>query len=278
MLSPILVNPAFTGNDGALSIGLVSRLQLLGLESSNPMSNTIFAHTPLKNKNLALGTIISYDKFGPQNTFNGKLLASGKFKISKFKIGIGGSLDYTNNRIIFDEKNQISFESASNDPVYANNNSTNSLNFGLGINIQYKFMYIGAVAPAIKINTSNESVLQKNYFYSPVQVFGGLNYRIVEAILLKPSFLIRTLKSSGLQFDINLLANLFDKFTTGVSYKNNSGIAGLFMVQISPQIAISYTYEHITTNQKVGSMGNHELQLKYIFKYYINDLNVKKFK
>lgn len=278
MISPVLVNPAFAGSDGALSIGLVSRIQLLGIESGNPMANTLVAHTPLINKNFALGTIISYDKFGPQNIVNGNILASGKFKISTFKITLAATAGYTNTRLQFDDKNSISYDNASKDPVYNNNAASNKFNLGLGINVQYKFFFLGVFSPAIKLTKTPESALQKNYFYNQIQIFGGLNYRISDAILIKPSFLVRNVKGSGMQVDINFLANFFNTFTAGASYKINNAIAAIAMIQISPQFAISYSYEHITSNLKTGSMGNHELQLKYVFKYYVNDLNVKKFK
>ncbi|TAF73017.1 MAG: type IX secretion system membrane protein PorP/SprF [Bacteroidetes bacterium] len=279
MLSPVLVNPAFAGADGALSTGLVSRVQFLGTESGNPLSNTLFAHSPLINKNIAIGTIMSYDKFGPQHNFNGNFIASVKFKIQKIKVSLAGTVGYTNNRLVFDNpNNSISNEEANADPVLRNNN-LNKFNFGLGLNLQYKFFFLGANIPTLRVvSNATESPLQKEYFYNQIQVYGGVNYRLSDNVILKPSFLLRNLKGSGFQPDINFLVSLFDRYTAGVSYKLNNAISGLIMINITPQFGVSYCYDYITSNLNINSRGNHELQLKYIFKYYVNDMNVKRFK
>lgn len=277
-ISPILINPAFTGADGALSFGIVSRIQFLGIESGNPLTNTLFAHTPLKNKNIALGTIMSYEKFGPQSNFNGNLMASYKIKISKFRLTFASSLGYLNRRFTFENANPVSFDKANEDPLSITNPSENKFNLGLGINISYKFFYLGAFSPTLKFSKIQQTELQNDFFYNQIHIYGGINYRISNSFVIKPSFLLRNLKSSGIQLDGNLLISAFDKVTFGANFKLNNAIAGIAMIHISPQFSVCYSYEHITTNLKNNSSGNHELHLKYIFKYYVNDLNVKKFK
>lgn len=279
MLNPVLINPAFVGNEDALATGLVSKIQFLGTESQNPIQNTIFAHSPLVNRSIAFGTILSYDVFGPQNNFSGNIIAAKKIKIKSFKFSFAGNLGYVNHRLNFTTQNTnpLSSETALSDPVL-NNLSNNKFNLGLGINVQYKYFFIGANIPTVIFSSTEQSPLLKNYFFNQIQFYGGLNYRISDDILLKPSFLIRSLKGSGIQSDVNLLLNLFDKYTAGISYKHNIEISAIMMIKLTKQFSVSYSYDYITSNLATASKGNHELQLKYVFKYYVNDMNVKKIK
>lgn len=281
MLSPVIINPAFVGNDGALSIGLISRIEQWGTQSSNPISNTLFGHTPLVNKNIGIGGIVNYNIFGPQNNFSGKFIASGKFKVGKFRISIAGSAGYSNQVLSFTNSkgNPISIEEANTDPSLINRNVVNKFTLGLGTNVQYKMFFLGAYIPAINLNSLNESQIQKDFFYNQIQVFGGANIRILDELVLKPSILLRNLKGSGIQPDFNLLINLFDNYTIGASYKVNNAISGIVMLNLTRQFSIVYAYDYImNTNLGTNSKGNHELQLKYIFKFYVNDMNVKRFK
>mgnify|MGYP002777099845 CR=1 FL=1 len=275
MMNPVLVNPAFTGGEGALSTALVSRVQWLGVEGG-PVTNTLIAHTPLRIRSLGAGTIISYDRFGPLSTFDATLMGSYKFKIDRFRITLAGQAAYANTQFNAMSNNEQSISAAQADPVFQNI-STTYYRVGLGFNVAYRFYYFGMSMPYITV-AANNPYEQNNVFFNQQNIYGGLNYKITEDIAIKPSVLVKNIKGAGLQADLNLLFTIFDRFTPGISYRVNNAIVGLIMVNATRQLSFGYSYDYLTTPLTNYSSGNHEIQLRYTFKYYVNDMNVRKFK
>ena len=64
MFNPFAINPAYAGSRDAASIVLLNRSQWLGI-SGAPNTQTLAAHTPTNNRNLAWGINMTYDRLGP---------------------------------------------------------------------------------------------------------------------------------------------------------------------------------------------------------------------
>ncbi len=62
-LNGMAINPAYAGSQGALNIGLYSRIQWVGFEGA-PRTNTFSMHSPLRNKKVNLGLIVMGDRLG----------------------------------------------------------------------------------------------------------------------------------------------------------------------------------------------------------------------
>ena len=92
-----IINPAYAGSRGVLSILAMHRTQWVGLEGA-PTTNTLTMSTPLTNR-LGLGVSILNDKLGPsdENTFSVDLSyyvrTSENFKLA---FGLKGSANFFN--------------------------------------------------------------------------------------------------------------------------------------------------------------------------------------
>ena len=73
-LNGLAINRAYAGSQGALNVGVYSRIQWVGFEGA-PRTNTLAIHSPMRNKKVNLGLIIPVDltesnmETGFQHTF-----------------------------------------------------------------------------------------------------------------------------------------------------------------------------------------------------------------
>lgn len=275
MLNPVLVNPAFAGNEGALSVAAVSRVQWLGI-SGGPITNTAIGHTPLVFRPMAVGAVVSYDKFGPQSLFYGTAMASCKIRLGKFRVVGAMQAGYNNMQLNFTSDNPQAIANAMNDPAYATL-ATHQYTLGAGVIIIYKNFFIGASIPYVSMQSGTNQEAN-GWLYSQQNLFTGANFEVSENVLLRPSVLLKNVKGSNLQADVNMLVTLFDKFTPGISYRVNNAIVGILMMNVNPQLSFGYSYDYVTSPLTNYTSGNHEIQVKYTFKYYVSELNVRKFK
>jgi type IX secretion system PorP/SprF family membrane protein len=63
VLNPLIINPAYAGNRGALNIAAFYRRQWVGI-SGSPETMTLAADAPFLDAKLGLGLIIANDKLG----------------------------------------------------------------------------------------------------------------------------------------------------------------------------------------------------------------------
>ena len=66
MFNTVSVNPAYAGSRETLSVVGLHRSQWVGIEKG-PTTQTLSAHTPLKNKKIGLGLSIIKDNLGYEN-------------------------------------------------------------------------------------------------------------------------------------------------------------------------------------------------------------------
>src|SRR6478736_6977392 len=69
MYNTIVINPAYAGSRGAMSVFALHRTQWVGLEGA-PVTNTFSINTPIENSNLGIGISLMNDKIGPTNVNN----------------------------------------------------------------------------------------------------------------------------------------------------------------------------------------------------------------
>jgi len=66
MYNTLSVNPAYAGSKGVMNISALHRQQWIGLDGA-PTTQTLFIHSPLKNKKMGLGFSVVNDRIGPLN-------------------------------------------------------------------------------------------------------------------------------------------------------------------------------------------------------------------
>ena len=89
--------------------------------------------------------------------------------------------------------------------------------------------------------------------------------KINENIFFQPSFLLRYVKNSPLDFDINTNFLFYDKFWLGTGFRLGYGIVFLTQYYITDKFKVGYAYD--TSFNKIKSVvgGSHEILIGYDF-------------
>jgi len=194
----LVFNPAYAGSNDHLTLNLIHRQQWLGFDGA-PVTQSLIAHTPLKNERVGVGLSLVNDKIGPTGTFNiagsyAYRMLVGKKKNMKLSAGLQASVANWRGDWL-----DVIVEQGS-DPSFQQNISRWLPNFGAGVYLSGKRFYAGFGCPRLL-----ESDLQKNpqeglefhgktyrHWYTSV---GGILPIDGDQLIFRPSLL---LKSTGL--------------------------------------------------------------------------------
>ncbi len=258
MFNGLLVNPAYAGSNDMLNATAVYRNQWVGFDGA-PKTGTFSLHTPLKNKKLNVGLLFITDQYGitTQNVINGVFAYRIFFKKSSLSFGLQAGVNFTRNNW-----NAIQ-TTTPGDVVFTNQYSQQNLpQTGFGIYYKAQKFYAGFSSPEL-ISIG----LSKNVFRSALLTAGYL-INVSDDIKIKPSVLVKYIKDSPVEIDIN--ANIYFKaFGIGYSYRTNDAMVFLATCNINKQFSVGYSYDYTTSKLKTFVKGSHEVMLKYDFGYKI---------
>lgn len=265
MFDGMVINPAYAGADGALSLTLISRDQWAGVEGA-PNSQTLSGHTLFKKNNVGVGFSLNNDVIGVHRTFNFSTNYAYHLPIdnlSFLSFGLQAGLynhrsDYSS---LADEMN--------NDPLLSVGDISHTFfNVGTGLYFRSPNLHIGYSIPEMlpeKI-TFNDSISVKfkeiNHF-----IFSKYRYYLNENIDLEPSLLIKYIHGLPVSYDINFNATYRRVLTGGISYRRRESIDFLLKCQLTPQLQFGYSYDYPINQISVLSNSSHEVLVKYIFNF-----------
>lgn len=194
----LIFNPAYAGSNEHLTLNLIHRQQWLGFEGA-PISQSLVAHSPLKNERIGLGISLVHDKIGPTSSFNtagsyAYRMLVGKKKNMKLSIGLQASVanwrgDWQD--LILEHDADPSFEQSINRWLP---------NFGAGVYLSGQRFYAGFGCPKLLENDLHQAKNEGINFYGKsyrhwYSAVGGIFPIDGEQVIFRPSLL---LKSTGL--------------------------------------------------------------------------------
>ena len=261
-----VLNPAYAGSKGVMSIGLLGRSQWVGVDGA-PQTVTLAMHSPIGNR-VGLGFSVIHDEIGPVKEDN--LYVDFSYTIptsedGRLAFGLKGGVTFLNVRDLITNEQ----ENYLNNPIHQT-----SPNFGAGIYYYTNKFYVGLSAPNFletrhlessggQSSTASEKM---HYFLTSGYVF-DLN----ERLKLKPSTMIKA--TSGAPISVDLSGNLLvdNKFEVGLSYRWDDSISGMVGFQVNEDFRIGYAYDHTLSNYGQFNSGSHEIMLLFDF----NRRNIK---
>ncbi len=163
----LVFNPAYAGSNEHLTLNIAHRQQWLGFDGA-PITQTLTAHTPLRNERVGVGFALTNDKIGPGGSTD--LAASYAYRMQvgpskKYKLSIGLQAGVANWRGKF---STITVEDIE-DPSFAQDQSRWLPNFGAGAYLYGEKFYLGLGCPSIlehdlrKTKNDTEGLFAKNY-------------------------------------------------------------------------------------------------------------------
>ena len=268
MYNTIVINPAYAGSRGVLSIAALHRSQWVGLDGA-PTTQTLNINSPV-GKRVGLGLSIVNDEIGNgtnQETlfdavFSYTLSLANNAKLS-FGLKAGGHLlniDFAKLQGYTEE--QAASNLASIDKKF-------SPNVGAGIYYHNNKFYAGLSVPNIlqtehfdNSNTSGSYLAKErmNFYFITGYVF-DLN----STLKFKPALLFKAVKGAPLQADFSASFLLNDKFSLGAAYRWDAAFSALVGFQITDKLMLGLAYDREVTDLGNTSFndGSFEVFLRY---------------
>jgi type IX secretion system PorP/SprF family membrane protein len=191
MFNSLVFNPGYAGSKEYLSVGLLHRSQWVEIEGA-PITQTLTAHTPLRNQRVGVGFSVSNDIIGPSRTTSANLSYAYRIPMGKYKLSVGlqgGVENYNANwkDVTIDDPNDL---------VFQQNVNIILPNFGMGLFFYSKNFYVGLSSPKLVEYDLKESgnTVQDIYARSSRHFYGMIGAAIPikgDALIFKPSFITR---------------------------------------------------------------------------------------
>ena len=266
MFDPLLINPAYAGNQVQLSATAIYRNQWVNLEGA-PKTFTMTIHSGFKKSRVGLGMLASKDVIGIHDDTGLYGIYSYKLPISKkrnsvLSFGLQGGFNS-----ITTDYNKLTLKSLS-DPNLSGVDNTFSPNVGFGLFYRENNFYGGVSVPylldnkVVSMTDVNSLAKQRRYYY----IYGGFSAKVSENVKFNPSTLIRIQEQAPISFDLNTLFVLYNAVGLGCSYRLNDAIVGLFELQLNDNFHVGYAYDFTTSQLNQFSNGSHELMINYRIK------------
>lgn len=275
MLNGLVINPAYAGSREVLSASVMYRNQWVGFDGA-PVTSTLSAHMPLRNKSMALGVLFVNEKIGVQNNISFYSNYAYRFKLTTGQLALGLKAGFN-----FFKEADSKITTSQPDDLFNNNTGSFLPNFGFGAYYNTSTWFVGASVPEFLSYRKEDNgykpyndVNNYNFLLS-----GGVLFRINDFFKVKPSSLIRYRINSSFQYDLNCNLIMFkdDKLWLGASYRNQGAIVGLVEFQVNDQIRFGYSYDYSLGDISHYNSGSHEILLRYEFRYRINAVNPRYF-
>ena len=248
------INPAYAGQRRSLDVSMFYRKQWVG-PAGTPQTVSIMGSMEIKPKNFSVGFQLDNDNVGFTTTQSAKIAFSYRLKLDKKrKLAFGIMPGF---RKTFYDYRKIR-TTTSGDGTYVNSSTINTFISGVGAFYYSKKMYIGFSSPEIlNLNGSNPS--------PEINLIAGYIIKINEEVVLKPSFLVREIKNSPTQFDLNVTAYFHENLGVGIAYRNKEALIAYFDWVIDKKFKVGYAYDYSVGPLRKFNSGSHEIMLNYFF-------------
>lgn len=265
MFNTLAVNPGYAGSRGALNVTGLLRNQWVGIDGA-PKTQTFFAHTPIINKNMAVGLSVVNDKIGPINqTF---IYGDYSYTIkvtdnSKLAFGLKGGVNIIKGNLTSVDLTE------QNDQSFSSNIDYKPLpNFGFGLYYHSERWYVGLSTPKLLENKIEASVdysklSEKRHYF----LIGGFVVDISESVKFKPSILTKVTVGAPVSLDFTANFLFKDKIWLGAGHRLGDSFSALMQLQLNEQLRVGYAYDYTISKLTKYNYGSHEIMLSYDFIY-----------
>ena len=273
-----VVNPAYAGSRGTLSLGLLARSQWTSVDGS-PKTFTFDAHAPL-GKKVGVGLSVVADEIGPAKEQN--IYADVSYTLTtsdegRLAFGLKGGVTLLNVNLLDVVLPQTG---SAGDPVFDENINDTFPNFGAGVYYYTNKWYAGFSVPNIlksehmdKDNINTKAAEEVHYFLT-----GGYVFDLSSTLKFKPSLMFKGVTGAPVSIDINANFLLYDRFELGASYRIEDAVSLLFNFGVTPDFRIGYAYDYTISefsNSQTG--GSHEIILLYDIDFSKKNLKSPRF-
>jgi len=272
MVQPTLINPALNGFDGGQHVLLNYKRLWSGFEGT-PSLITFNYHGAI-DENSGFGAYIFNERVAASNRFRGSLAYSFKITAGDWKIGLGLSADFAQERLL---SSVLSSQlTDANDPII--NAASEGIAFfdaSFGAYGRYKeSFFFGFSAPHLvraRLTAVDGTEDAPGTGFQSFTAMAGNRFHMEEyGVRLEPSLVVRKMFNGPIIVDGNALAVfLDDQLYGGLTYRYTAGTGSGLGVLIGTRInniSIFYSYDAGFGTFQAYNTGGHEVSLAFALK------------
>ena len=273
-----VLNPAYAGSKGTLSLGLLGRSQWTGVDGG-PQTMTFDAHAPV-GKKVGMGLSLISDEIGPakeQNIyadFSYTLTTSAEGRLA---FGLKGGVTLLDVNLLDITLPQTS---TGDDPLFDENINEAFPNFGAGVYYYTDKWYISFSVPNILKSEHMDKEIINTKASEEVHYFltGGYVFNLSSTLKLKPSLMFKGVAGAPVSVDINANVLMYDRFEVGASYRLDDSVSLLFNFGVTRSFKMGYAYDYtISDYANANTNGSHEIILLYDIDFTKKNLKSPRF-
>jgi type IX secretion system PorP/SprF family membrane protein len=261
--NPQVINPSQSGSTANSEFILINRQQWMGLEGS-PQTVSLTGNIKY-GQNKGIGIVLINDQAGPVKTAT----IAGDFayhiKLSQdWNLSGGVRLGMSSMSVNFSALRLVSTV----DPLFQGDRSTGmKTNTGWGIKLSkgQDGLFFSIAQPRVlnyDFGAQNGAYKDVAYYYA----MAGTKVKLNDAVNLYPSAMARLSPDAPTTWDVNVTANISNKFDVGASLRSQDSYGARFGVQVSPKLYMGYVYEVPTSALSKMASNTHEIALRfYVF-------------
>ena len=270
LFNMLVINPGYSGSRNVLSTTACYRYQWVDVPGA-PRTLTVSAHTPLRNKNFALGLYAFNDELGPLSDW-----------------GITGNFAY---RIFFNDNNTLAFgidagihrmtvDWSEANPYHPDDPAIHNLESGrvkpdanFGIYYFTDRYFIGASSKHLFESTMTVEDVGGNYSFKALArhfyLTAGVAFPIGNFLVIKPSALLKYTLNAPINLDVSTSFLISKLFWLGASYRTKDNAVVFFTeINLSNGFRLGYSYDMSISKFSGYNKGSHEIMLNYEFDIY----------
>ncbi len=265
LFNSTIINPAQAGSSNCSAVGVVGRQQWVGLKGA-PRTFAVYGNFRLP-ANLGLAGGIYQDNIGKIKELNLQVDVAYHLRLTRtMALGVGIRAQ-TNGTSI--DLTDFQFAETS-DPWYGKiTENKRFFNTGIGLLLYSPSFYIGFSVPKILRNVfAEDATLGRLASELHIFSYGGANLSFNQALVFKPSFLLKYAHKSPLQTDLNMVFGFNERLDFGAMartdfYRGLDAVGLLFGITIGESIHFGYKYEYPMNHLNLVSRQTHEVSLRY---------------
>ena len=261
-----VLNPAFAGMEDYYQVRTSIRNQWTGI--ADAPSTTILSIYGQQEENIGLGGVIFNDQFGPTSRTGGAVSYAYHLSLTeKVNLSLALSGGFTQFKI---DKNGWNVANP-NAPLTQGDVIVETVpDATFGFNFYSKDWYLGLAVP--QLLTSNLNLLDDNLANAltseqsgnlsrHIYVMGAYKFKANSKLELEPSFLLKSVAPTPMQFDFATRAIYDNKIWIGGSYRSTGDIGALLGYSVNDRYIIGYSYDILNSELADYSSGSHEFML-----------------
>ena len=271
-----VINPAYAGSNGTLSLNLLARKQWVDVDGA-PKTITFDANAPVGRK-VGMGLAVVADEIGPakeQNIYADFSYTLNTSEEGKLAFGLKAGVTLLDVNLV-----DIVLPQTEDDDLFSENIHNATPNFGAGVFYYTNKFYVGFSVPNIlkSEHLNKDQVLTKASEEIHYYLASGYVFDLSDSWKFKPHIMLKGVNGARVSIDLNANFLLNERLEFGAGYRYQDAITGLINFRVTKAFRLGYAYDYTISEFSFGNTGSsHEVFLLYDIDFNKKNLKSPRF-